>query len=166
MARAGKGSGNTEVPGAVDRTRTEPLVAPRVMTLGTLIKRNATTAYRCELGLAHNEWRVISIIGLEGPMSNNALAERLGLDVGQLSREVTGLVKRELLVRQRVGRTRRIELSTAGETIFHRLMVIARERDRVLLDGIPAARRTELLVLLDGLIGRAVGMLRAQQDRD
>jgi DNA-binding MarR family transcriptional regulator len=166
MARAGRGGGTTEVPGAVDSTRTEPLVAPRVMTLGTLIKRNATTAYRCELGLAHNEWRVVSIIGLEGPMSNNALAERLGLDVGQLSREVTGLVKRELLVRHRVGRITRIEFGPKAPAVFARLMVIARERDRVLLDGIPEAGRAELLALLDSLIGRAVGMLRAQQDRD
>jgi len=166
MKNAGQNGKEAKVTAASSDSRRDRLVAPRVMTLGTLIKRNATTAYRHELGLAHNEWRVVSIIGLEGPLSNNELAERLGLDVGQLSREVTGLVGRELVVRQRVGRASRIELSARGAEAFSRLMVIARERDRRLLGGIPDADRVRLLALLDELIVRAADMLHEQQDAD
>jgi DNA-binding MarR family transcriptional regulator len=140
------------------------LVAPYLMTVASSIRRAAATVYRREFGLGQNEWRVISVLGLEGPLSNNEVAERVALDKGQLSREVSRLAGRGLVARARERRGNRIDLTEAGEAVYRRVMAIADRRNRRLLADIGEADRERLFTLLALIRIRAAEMLENGQE--
>ena len=100
-----------------------------------------------------------------------ALAEILGLDKGQLSRGVTALVKRRILVRTvhpQGSREVRITLTPNGQAAFEALIALALERNRGLVAGSTRAEIATLLATLDRLLANAAGMLarsRAQARR-
>src|SRR5262245_7878588 len=77
----------------------EALVSNRVLGLATLLRRSANLLYRRELALSEVEWRILAIVGDHAPLSLGTLVEVLGLDKGQLSRNVSALVRRRVLAR-------------------------------------------------------------------
>jgi DNA-binding MarR family transcriptional regulator len=151
-ARAGE-------PGGPGEAREVALVARDLVTLAAAIRRAAAAVYRQDFGLGQNEWRIVATLGIEGAMSNNDIAERVALDKGQLSREVSRLVARGLVVRQRVRRSTQIGLSEEGQAIYGRLMTIARRRNRYLLADLGDGDRERLFVLLSLIHARAADLL-------
>ena len=138
----------------------EKMLAPAVMLLATLLRRSAALVYRRELGLERNEWRVIAVVGIQGSLSHGALSEKLGLDKGQLSREVDALVKRGILMKERASRAVSIRLSERGEHVFRALTKRSRARNRHLLRGLEKKDRARLFFLLDLLNERANEAIR------
>ena len=147
------------------------LVSNRLLSLATLLRRSANLLYRKELALSEVEWRILAIVGDEAPLTLAALAEILGLDKGQLSRGVTALVKRRILVRTvhpQGSREVRITLTPNGQAAFEALIALALERNRELVAGSTRAEIATLLATLDRLLANAAGMLarsRAQARR-
>lgn len=147
------------------------LVSHRLLSLATLLRRSANLLYRTELGLSEVEWRILAMVGDEAPLTLGALAEILGLDKGQLSRGVTGLVKRRILARTvdpQGGREVHIALTPNGQRAFESLIALALERNRELAAGSTRAEIAALLATLDRLLANAAGMLarsRAQARR-
>jgi DNA-binding MarR family transcriptional regulator len=147
------------------------LVSNRLLSLATLLRRSANLLYRKELGLSEVEWRILAMVGDRAPLTLGALVEILGLDKGQLSRGVTALVKRRILVRSvdpQGGREVHISLTPDGQAAFEALIALALERNREFVAGSTRGEIAALLATLDRLLTNAAGMLarsRAQARR-
>jgi DNA-binding MarR family transcriptional regulator len=147
------------------------LVSNRLLSLATLLRRSANLLYRKELGLSGVEWRILAMVGDRAPLTLGALVEILGLDKGQLSRGVTALVKRRILVRSvdpLGSREVHIALAPDGQAAFEALIALALERNRELVAGSTRGEIAALLATLDRLLANAAGMLarsRAQARR-
>src|SRR5215468_3959111 len=105
----------------------EALASNRVLALATLLRRSANLLYRRELGLSQVEWRILAMLGDQAPLTLGALVEILGLDKGQLSRTVTGLVKRRILTRvpgAQDARETHIAFTPHGQETFAALMAL------------------------------------------
>jgi DNA-binding MarR family transcriptional regulator len=141
------------------------LVSPKVIRLANLLRRSATLAYGHKFGLSQVEWRILALVGEHAPITLNALAELLGLDKGQISRGVSALVARHLLLREyrRGGRGVAITLDTRGAEIHGEIMILALERNRLLLDDMSNAEATQFLQVLDRLTGLARTVLAREQ---
>jgi DNA-binding MarR family transcriptional regulator len=144
--------------------------APRLFTfrlVGVLnmLRRSATLATRREFGLLDTEWRIMAQVGENAPLSLNALAEPLGLDRGQLSRAVKGMVTRGLLDsrRKRGGPAIVITLSEEGRALYERMMVLAAARNAFLVGDIPEAEIERVAAVLDAVMGKAQLLLERER---
>ena len=144
------------------------LVSNRLLSLATLLRRSANLLYRRELGLSEVEWRILVMVGDHAPLTLGALVEILGLDKGQLSRAVTALVKRRILVRAadpQDSREVRIALTPRGQEAFETAIVLALERNRKLVAGLERSDVAALLATLDRLLLNAKAVLLHSQAR-
>ena len=144
----------------------EALVSNRLLSLATLLRRSANLLYRKELGLSEVEWRILAIVGDHAPLTLGALVEILGLDKGQLSRGVTTLVKRRILMRTadpQDSREVHIALTPHGQATFEALIALALERNRELVAGLSRAEIAGLLAALDRVLANAKIMLAQSQ---
>jgi DNA-binding MarR family transcriptional regulator len=142
------------------------LVSAKVIRLANLLRRSSALVYGRRFGLSQIEWRVVALVGEHAPLSLNALADFMGLDKGQTSRAVSALVARRLVLREyrREGRGIRITLTARGAQVYNELMTSALERNRVLLNGMSAAERSEFFKILDRLTGLARTILEREQN--
>jgi DNA-binding MarR family transcriptional regulator len=144
----------------------DALVSNRLLALATLLRRSANVLYRRELGLSEVEWRILAMVGDRAPLTLGALVEILGLDKGQLSRNVTALVKRRVLTRisdPANGREAQIALTPQGQEMFDALITLALERNRDLVAGLTQSETATLLAVLDRLLTNAKIMLAERQ---
>src|SRR5262245_9923313 len=144
----------------------DALISQRLLVLATLLRRSASLLYRRELGLSQVEWRVLAVVGDDGPLTLGALVEVLGLDKGQASRSVTALVKRRLLTRiadPHDSREVHIALTPHGQEAFEGLVTLSLERNRELAAGLSRAEVATLLATLDRLLANAKVMLAQSQ---
>ena len=141
-------------------------MSAKVIRLANLLRRSSALVYGRRFGLSQIEWRIVALVGEHAPLSLNELAEFMGLDKGQTSRAVSALVTRRLVLREyrREGRGIRITLTARGAQIYDELMTSALERNRVLLDGMSAAERSEFFKILDQLTGLARTILEQEQN--
>lgn len=161
--RAGETSGEA----ARNKKPHERLLSYKIITLATLVRRAASIVYRRKLRLSQVEWSIIAIVGEHAPLSLNALADRMGLDKGQLSRVVAALVKRGLLNRGRRPAQRGIEitLSPRGSRIYEKLIELALRRNDKMLAQISERDRQVLFDALDKITATARRMLKEVQER-
>ena len=76
------------------------LLSYRLHEVANLLSRGAELRYRREFGVSLWEWRTIALLGgAAGPLSLNHLAHAAGIHKSQMSRVVSGLAKRKLVVR-------------------------------------------------------------------
>jgi DNA-binding MarR family transcriptional regulator len=109
------------------------LLSYRLHTVANLLSRGAELRYRREFGVSLWEWRSVALLGgAEAPLSLSELARAAGIDKGQMSRVVSGLAKRGLVMREADsadGRGVRLALSKAGRKLYSGLIRAAAERD-------------------------------------
>lgn len=149
----------------VRENRAPRLVSSRVIHLATLLRRTASLAYKREFDLASSEWRILVLTGEFAPLSHGELTELASLDKGQLSRGVSALVDRGLLLRTRNRRQALIELSAEGRALFERIMALAEERNRQLVRGIPEADVEAFFRTVEQMMRTAKELFRAEQER-
>ena len=109
------------------------LLSYRLHTVANLLSRGAELRYRREFGVSLWEWRSVALLGgAEGLMSLNELARSAGVHKSQMSRVVSSLAKRGLVLRKADsadGRGVRLELSAAGRRLYKGLIRAAHDRD-------------------------------------
>lgn len=104
-------------------------------------------------GISRREWRLIAILGLQGPCSSSELAERARLPPGPTSRAISQLVAKAIATRSPVPSDRRhvvIALNDRGREIFEALYPIVQELNERLLSALAPQERQAL----DELIGK------------
>jgi DNA-binding MarR family transcriptional regulator len=142
------------------------MTSSRLIVLANLLKRGALLRYKRLAGLSSVEFGLVASLGRRPPMSVARLAEAVGMDKGQISRALAGLVARKLVtkaVNVRDTREVLVSLTKAGLAAHDRIVVGALERQQHLLDGLDAAQAQLLLDYIDALTVKAAEMLELER---
>jgi DNA-binding MarR family transcriptional regulator len=136
------------------------LLSYRIHRVSSLLSRSAAVRYRTEFDLSLGEWRALALLGGFAPMSLNQLAREADLDKAQMSRVVSGLVRKGFIAREAGSRRERaaLVLTPAGERTYRSLMNAAAERNAAFLACLAPSELQALnsaLAKLDAL-GRAL----------
>lgn len=109
------------------------LISYRLHVVAALLSRGAEMRYRRQFGVSLWEWRTLAHLGGSSePLSLNELARFAGIHKSQMSRVVTGLTERKLVLRaadEDDARGVRLTLSKAGRKLYQDLIAAAAERD-------------------------------------
>jgi len=134
------------------------LLSYRLHHVANLLSRGAELRYRREFGVSLWEWRTLALLGaVTEPLSLNHLAHAAGIHKSQMSRVVSGLAKKKLVVRAANSDDARgvqLTLSKTGRQLYNGLIRAASERD--------AAFRNCLSVKEKEVFDRALAKLASQ----
>jgi DNA-binding MarR family transcriptional regulator len=143
------------------------MMSSRLMVLANLLKRGAILRYRRLAGLSSVEFGLVASLGRRPPMSVATLAEAVGMDKGQISRALTGLVSRKLVsraVNPRDNREVLVCLTRTGLVAHETIVAGALERNQRLLELFGKEEAAVLLGQIDVLTDMAAKMLEAEKD--
>lgn len=139
------------------------LLSFRLHQVANAISRSAATRYRRDFDVSLGEWRTIALLGAEAPLSLNKLARLASLDKGQMSRVVTKLDERGLLVRESgAGRTTQLSLSRKGKALYKGLIEAANERNDAFLVCLTEQERQ----VLDSALTKLATLARALERQE
>jgi DNA-binding MarR family transcriptional regulator len=100
-------------------------------------------------------------------MSVARLAEAVGMDKGQISRALAGLVSRKLVSRAANPKDSRevlVRLTRSGLAAHDAIVAGGRERNACLVEGLGEAELAALVAQIDRLTEKAAGMLAAERE--
>src|SRR5437868_10624296 len=143
------------------------MLSSRLMVLANLLKRGAILRYKRMAGLSSVEFGLVASLGRRPPMSVVTLAEAVGMDKGQISRALAGLVSRKLVsraVNPRDNREVLVCLTRTGLAAHDAIVAGAQERNRRLLEQMSETDLAALLGQIDRLTETAAAMLAAEKD--
>ena len=143
----------------IDAPGIRDLLSYRLHVVANLLSRGAELRYRREFGVSLWEWRTVALLGgAAGAQSLNELARAAGIDKSQMSRVVSGLAARRLVLRSidaEDARGVKLTLTRAGRTLYEGLIRAAAERNGAFLDCLTAKERAALDEALAKLAARA-----------
>jgi DNA-binding MarR family transcriptional regulator len=143
------------------------MMSSRLMVLANLLKRGAILRYKRLAGLSSVEFGLVASLGRRPPMSVVRLAEAVGMDKGQISRALAGLVSRKLVsraVNPQDNREVLVCLTRTGLIAHETIVAGALERNQRLLEQLGEGERAVLLGYIDRLTDTAAAMLDAEKD--
>ena len=138
------------------------LVASHINSASDALRRGHALRLRREFDLSLVEWRTICLIEFMQPVRLRDVAAESAADKAQISRIVTGLVKRGLVVRQEYigdARSAMLELTASGDELAKRLSRLGEERDAELCAALDEAGADVVHLL------RAIGVVKATATR-
>jgi DNA-binding MarR family transcriptional regulator len=142
------------------------MVSSRLIVLANLLRRGALLRSQRLAGLSSVEFGLVASLGRHPPMSVAQLAAAVGMDKGQISRALTGLVRRKLVAKAANVHDSRevlVSLTKAGLAAHDRIVEGALERQRHLLQGMDAGQTQRLLDDIDRLTAKATELLDAER---
>ena len=143
------------------------MMSSRLMVLANLLKRGAIIRYKRLAGVSSVEFGLVASLGRRPPMSVARLADAVGMDKGQISRALAGLVSRKLVERSGNPRDNRevlVRLTRTGLAAHDAIVAGAQERMARLLDGLSQQEVAMLLDHIDRLTVKAEAMLASEKD--
>ena len=143
------------------------MMSSRLMVLANLLKRGAILRYKRLAGLSSVEFGLVASMGRRPPMSVVRLAEAVGMDKGQISRALAGLVSRKLVskaVNPEDNREMLVGLTRSGLIAHDAIVAGALERNRRLLEELDKDEVAMLLEHIDRLTRKAEAMLEAEKE--
>jgi DNA-binding MarR family transcriptional regulator len=143
------------------------LLSSRLMVLANLLRRGAILRYKRLTGLSSVEFGLVASLGRRPPMSVARLAEAVGMDKGQISRALAGLVSRKLVARAANpwdSREVLVRLTRSGLSAHDAIVAGGLERNERLLEGLSPEEVAMLLAQIDRLTARAADMLAAEKN--
>ncbi|MGQ0512099.1 MAG: MarR family winged helix-turn-helix transcriptional regulator [Betaproteobacteria bacterium] len=145
------------------------LLSYRLHRVANLLSRGAEMRYRREFGVSLWEWRTVALLGGAAvPLSLNELSRAAGVDKSQMSRVVSGLSARRLVLRaddKADGRSVKLRLSAAGRKLYDGLIVAAAERNDAFLGCLSAKEQACLEGALDKLAEEARRFIQIEGTR-
>lgn len=135
------------------------LFSYRLAYLVRLNDRDAQSTLVERYGMTLGEWRTLGTVKYLGRPSLRSLARATQQDEGQLSRYVSGLIKRGLLGKQSsVSDQRVLEMyvTPSGEKLHTEIMEFAWRLNQDLFKDMSAEEQSQLLALLDKLMRSVV----------
>jgi DNA-binding MarR family transcriptional regulator len=143
------------------------LLSYRLHTVANLLSRGAELRYRREFGVSLWEWRSVALLGgVERALSLNELARSAGIHKSQMSRVVSSLAERGLVLRKadsEDGRGVRLELSKAGRKLYDGLIRAAHDRDAAFRDCLSEREKQVFERALTKLAGRAKQFIGSEE---
>jgi DNA-binding MarR family transcriptional regulator len=143
------------------------LLSYRLHMVANLLSRGAELRYRREFGVSLWEWRTIALLGaVSEPLSLNHLAHAAGIHKSQMSRVVSGLTRRKLVLRAadaHDARGVRLALSKSGGKLYQGLIGAAEERDLAFRRCLTKSEK----LAFDSALAKLAGQARAfiQQEK-
>jgi len=149
-------------------TEIKDLISYQVHTVANLLSRGAELRYRREFGVSLWEWRTIALLGAaEEPSSLGHLARAAGIDKSQMSRVVSGLTRRKLVMRDANdadGRGVHLRLSKSGRKLYGGLIGAAAERDAALRRCLTSSEKLAFEKALSKLAGQARELIQQEKE--
>jgi len=143
------------------------LLSYRLHRVANLLSRGAEMRYRREFGVSLWEWRTVALLGgATEPQSLNELARAAGMDKGQMSRVVSGLTRRKIVLRgtdANDGRSIRLSLTRSGRTLYQKLIGAAAERNSAFLGCLTAKERAALEAIMVKLAQEARSFIQTEK---
>ena len=142
------------------------MMSSRLMVLANLLKRGAILRYKRLAGLSSVEFGLVASLGRRAPMSVVRLADAVGMDKGQISRALAGLVSRKLVARAVNPRDNRevlVSLTRSGLAAHDAIVAGAQERNQRLLEQLDGSEVAMLLGHIDRLTRKAEAMLAVEK---
>jgi DNA-binding MarR family transcriptional regulator len=148
-------------------TEIRDLLSYRVHRVANLLSRGAELRYRREFGVSLWEWRTIALLGAaDEALSLGHLAHSAGIDKSQMSRVVSGLARRRIVLREAHpgdGRGVRLTLTKSGRRIYGGLIRAASERDRAFRNCLSTKEKDIFEKALAKLAGQARELIQAEK---
>lgn len=126
----------------------------RLALLSSLVSRGIQNIYAAEFDISISEWRLIAILGSDGPMVANDIRQRAAMDKVQVSRAAAKLLEAGHIRKQVDPGDRRratLSLSGSGQKIFNQIVPIALEREAFLSSALSEKEKSNLIQLLEKL---------------
>jgi len=150
-------------------TEIQDLLSYKLHRVANLLSRGAELRYRREFGVSLWEWRSIALLGAERvALSLNHLAHAAGVHKSQMSRVVSGLTRRKLVLRATSstdGRGVQLTLSKTGRRLYEGLISAATERDEAFNDCLSKNEKEVLARCLAKLAGQARALIQKEKAR-
>ncbi|MNC42074.1 transcriptional regulator SlyA [compost metagenome] len=113
---------------------------PALLTfLTNKMSTGASQCYRKHFGIGIVEWRLLALLAVEQQISANRMVQVIGLDKSAVSRALQ-LLEREQLITidtdSKDARRYTVSLTVSGRELHDRVLVVALERERLLLAGL------------------------------
>ncbi|MDH7797079.1 DNA-binding MarR family transcriptional regulator [Beijerinckia sp. GAS462] len=141
------------------------LISYRLSKTANLMSRGAALRYRREVDVNLGEWRTLALLAQDSPLSLIRLASHAGLDKAQMSRVVTALVARGLILRRISpdnARATKLSLTRNGRATYRRLIAAAAERDRAFRGCLEPDELKVLERALEKLADQAQVLIKAE----
>jgi len=142
------------------------LLSYRLHEVANLLSRGAELRYRREFGVSLWEWRTLALLGGAEPLSLNHLAHAAGIHKSQMSRVVSGLAKRKLVMRDansQDGRGVHLTLSRSGRKLYAGLIEAASQRDRAFRGCLTRDEKQAFEAALAKLAGQARAFIQQEK---
>ena len=144
------------------------LISYRLHVVANLLSRGAELRYRREFGVSLWEWRTLALLGdAAEPLSLNHLAHAAGIHKSQMSRVVSGLARRGLVLREADeadARGVRLALTGRGRKAYAGLIRAASERNESFRSCLSANEHAVFERALAKLAGRARDMIHGEKE--
>ncbi len=152
---------------SVDPSSPDWLVMPDLHQLLRLLRKSAGLAHGRVTGLSHFDWRTITHIEVNGPLTLSRLIVTLDRNKSQVGRAVARLVELGLVQRRREDGVASIVLSTtpAGRAAYDLIVEESKRRDAVLVEQLTPGEHQALDSILDRLVENAGGLLARERER-
>lgn len=134
--------------------RLERFLPYRLSVLSNRISQDIARLYSARFNLTITEWRVMAVLGHEGGLSANTVAERTAMDKVAVSRAVSALMAKKILNRQTDpadARRSSLKLSAKGYGVFDQIVPLALAYERRILASLEPSEQSQLLAILDKL---------------
>ena len=145
------------------------LISYRLSRTASLMSRGAALRYRREFDVSLGEWRALALLATGAPQSLIQLSRAAGLDKAQMSRVVTSLTDRKLVLRElspHGGRAIELSLTKTGRETYLGLISAAAERDRVFRAALSPDELATLELALEKLADAARIFIKAESALD
>ena len=130
---------------------------PALITfLANKLSRTANQLYQKRFSVNVTEWRILSLLAIEDRIPASRICHVIGFDKGPVSRTLAMMESRGLIVIKTDPRDRRshaISLTAKGRTTHDRVIEVAMERERRLLNCLTTQERDLLTSLLRKIHG-------------
>ncbi len=130
----------------------------RLSVLSNTISRRIAGLYDREFGLSVWQWRCMAVLGEAPGLDATGIGKRTAMDKVAVSRAITGMVERGLVLREpsgEDGRRARLTLSPEGTAIYDRIVPLALAEEERLARVLSADERAELNRLMEKLAAAA-----------
>jgi DNA-binding MarR family transcriptional regulator len=148
-------------------TEIRDLLSYRVHMVANLLSRGAELRYRREFGVSLWEWRTIALLGAaDEALSLGHLARAAGIDKSQMSRVVSGLAKRRLVLREAHpgdGRGVHLTLTKSGRKVYEGLIRAASQRDQAFRNCLSTREKEVFEKALAKLAGQARELIQEEK---
>ena len=126
----------------------------RLAVTYNMVSRAFANQCREATGLSIPEWRVLAVLGCQTCLTSQDVANRTAMDKAKVSRAVSTLVDKGLVLRDGDPydhRLNRLSMTSAGEDVYRAVVPMAREVEKRLTGHISDADISMLNALLDRL---------------